>query len=69
LRDEYGGALLLDLDGHGCVLSWTEERSLLNNAHRWAKEAVSNIRSEIPFPMYGIDTDNGGEFINTQLLP
>jgi hypothetical protein len=20
---------------------WTEERSLLNNAHRWAKEAVS----------------------------
>jgi hypothetical protein len=47
---------------------WTEERSLLNNAHRWTKEAISNIRSEIPFPMYGIDTDNGGEFINTQLL-
>ena len=46
---------------------WIEERSLLNNAHRWTKEAVLNIRSEIPFPMYGIDTDNGGEFINRQL--
>jgi hypothetical protein len=41
---------------------------LLNNAHRWTKEGISNIRSEIPFPMYGIDSDNGGEFINHQLI-
>jgi hypothetical protein len=47
---------------------WTEERALLNNAHRWTKEGISNIKSELPFPLYGIDSDNGGEFINKQLV-
>jgi hypothetical protein len=62
------GHFCLTLTATDVYSGWTEERSLLNNVHRWTKEAVSNIRSEIPFPMYGIDTDNGGEFINTQLL-
>ncbi|MDR1901815.1 MAG: transposase family protein, partial [Treponema sp.] len=47
---------------------WTEERVLLNNAHFWTKQAAADIHSALPFPMYGIDTDNGGEFIKTQLL-
>ena len=52
-----------------CVGSgWTEPRSLLNNAHRWVKENVADIKKNLPFPMYGFDSDNGGEFINHQLL-
>jgi hypothetical protein len=47
---------------------WTEERALLNNAHRWVKEQIALTRENLPFPMLGIDSDNGGEFINHQLL-
>jgi hypothetical protein len=47
---------------------WTEECGLLNNAHRWVKEAIIRTRSTLPFPMLGIDSDNGGEFINHQLF-
>ena len=47
---------------------WTEERALLNNAHRWVKEQIAQTKENLPFPMLGIDSDNGGEFINHQLL-
>jgi hypothetical protein len=43
---------------------WTEKRALLNNAHRWVKEQIAHTREALPFPMLGIDSDNGGEFIN-----
>ena len=52
-----------------CVGSgWTEECALLNNAHRWVKEEVEKTRNNLPFPMRGLDGDNGGEIINHQLL-
>jgi hypothetical protein len=47
---------------------WTQECALLNNAHRWVKEQIIITRAALPFPMLGIDSDNGGEFINHQLL-
>jgi len=47
---------------------WTEVCALLNNANRWVKEHVAQTRANLPFPMLGIDSDNGGEFINKQLL-
>jgi len=47
---------------------WTEPGALLNNAHRWVKEQIATVHSNLPFPMLGIDADNGGEFINHQLL-
>lgn len=47
---------------------WTEECGLLNNAHRWIKEQIADTQKNLPFPMLGIDSDNGGEFINHQLL-
>jgi hypothetical protein len=47
---------------------WTEERALLNNAHRWVKEHIQQTKADLPFPMLGIDSDNGGEFINHRLF-
>jgi hypothetical protein len=47
---------------------WTEECALLNNAHRWVKEQIAYTWEHLPFPMCGVDSDNGGEFINHQLL-
>ena len=47
---------------------WTENRALLNKAHRWVKEAVADVKEKLPFQMKGIDSDNGSEFKNMQLL-
>ena len=47
---------------------WTENRVLLNKAHRWVKEATEDVKIHVPFAMKGIDSDNGGEFKNIQLL-
>jgi len=47
---------------------WTEICALFNHAHRWVKEQVAKTRDNLPFPMLGIDSDNGDEFINKQLL-
>jgi hypothetical protein len=47
---------------------WTEVCPLLNHAHRWVKEQVEHTKETLPFPMLGIDSDNGDEFINKQLL-
>jgi len=47
---------------------WTEVCPLLNHAHRWVKEQVAQTKDNLPFPMLGIDSDNGDEFINMQLL-
>ena len=34
----------------------------------WVFEALEQIRERLPFPLFGIDSDNGGEFINNQLV-
>ena len=40
----------------------------MNKAQRWVKEATEDVKIHLPFAMKGIDTDNGSEFKNTQLL-
>jgi hypothetical protein len=47
---------------------WTENRSVQNKAEKWVFEALMDIRAAFPFPILGIDSDNGSEFINWHLL-
>ncbi len=47
---------------------WTENRSLRNKARKWVIEALADIGRVMPFPIIGIDSDNGSEFINYHLL-
>ena len=46
---------------------WTETRAVKNKAQRWVFEALQEIRSVLPFPLLGVDSDNGAEFINEPL--
>ena len=46
---------------------WTEVRALRNKANRWVKMETIGIREMLPFALLGLDSDNGGEFINQQL--
>jgi hypothetical protein len=51
-----------------CVATgWTEMRAVPNKAQRWVFEALKDIRAHLPFPLKGLDSDNGSEFINDQL--
>ncbi len=47
---------------------WTENRSVRNKAQKWVFAALMEIRAVFPFPIIGIDSDNGSEFINWHLL-
>ena len=47
---------------------WTENRSVRNKARRWVIAALDEISKIMPFPILGVDSDNGSEFINHHLL-
>jgi hypothetical protein len=49
------------------ALCWSEFRALKNKARKWTQEALEDIRAAFPVPLKGIDSDNGGEFINWHL--
>ena len=39
-----------------------------NKAQRWVLAALLEVTAAFPFPIRGIDSDNGAEFINAHLL-
>jgi hypothetical protein len=47
---------------------WTINRSVKNKAAIWVFEAIEHVISQFPFPILGIDSDNGSEFINYHLF-
>ena len=47
---------------------WTVNRSVRNKAAKWVLEALEHVTAVFPFPIIGIDSDNGSEFINDLLF-
>src|SRR5215217_4196427 len=43
-------------------------RQCLIKPRLWVFEAIQTIRQRLPFPLLGLDSDNGSEFINNDLL-
>lgn len=56
------------LDATDVKTGWSEQRAVKNKAQKWVFEALEDIRSCLPFPLLGLDSDNGAEFINDQLI-
>lgn len=56
------------LDVTDVASGWTETQAVINKAQVWVFEALQVIRARLPFALKGIDSDNGSEFINHQLL-
>ena len=46
---------------------WTELAAVKNRAQVWVFEALQEVRRRLPFQLLGLDSDNGGEFINHHL--
>lgn len=47
---------------------WTVNRSVPNKAQKWVLLALEHALGRFPFPIMGIDSDNGSEFINEHLF-
>ena len=47
---------------------WTVNRSVRNKAEKWVFDALMHVGRVFPFPIIGIDSDNGSEFINHHLF-
>lgn len=47
---------------------WTENRSVPSKAATCVFRALKDIAEKMPFPILGVDSDNGSEFINIHLL-
>jgi hypothetical protein len=62
------GEFCLTLTATDVYSGWTELRPTLNKAHTWVFQALQDIKSSLPFPFLGMDSDNGAEFINSALL-
>jgi hypothetical protein len=67
-NDDTGGDYLCTLVLTDVCLGWTECRPLLHHTQTAVKGAIKDIRRTLPYPLLGIDTDNGSEFINKQLF-
>jgi hypothetical protein len=82
--DARPGFLEMDLVGHdGGVIDshhaftlnavdiatgWNCSVGLKNKAQVWTLQGVQKIQAKLPFPLRGLDSDNGSEFINETLF-
>jgi len=46
---------------------WTDVTALLHRSQETVSTAIPRMRQRLPFPLLGIDSDNGSEFINDLL--
>lgn len=61
------GDFCQSLDATDVATGWTEIRAVKNKAQKWVFPAIEDIAGSLPFPLLGIDSDNGSEFINVHL--
>jgi hypothetical protein len=67
-----GGALddrhLWMLDAVDIRTDWTELRALENRGQACTLKQIAHLEASLPFALLGLDSDNGGEFINHHLV-
>lgn len=61
------GEFCFTLTATDIATGWTVNRSVKNKAMVWVVEAINYVIARFSFPILGIDSDNGSEFINAHL--
>jgi hypothetical protein len=56
------------LDGVDIRTAWTELRALENRGQHCTLAQIRDLEASLPFALRGVDSDNGGEFINHHLV-
>lgn len=65
--DSTRGEYINTLDMTDVATGWTVCAAFMGRSERFCVEAIEQTRSSFPFPILGIDSDNGSEFINAHL--
>ena len=61
------GEFIYSLNNVDIQTTWTEARAVMGKGQKMVVESFDEIKKELPFPLKGIDSDNGSEFINYHL--
>lgn len=62
------GEFIHSLDSVDIATCWVERKAVMSKGRFGILDAVKEIEGKLPFPLKGIDSDNGSEFINSHLL-
>jgi hypothetical protein len=62
------GEVIWMLDSTDICTTWVEMRAMFGRGQHAAVEQLASIEGLLPFPWLGLDSDNGGEFINRHVL-
>ena len=62
-----GGTFAYTLNLTDIASTWVETRSALGKGEAAILDAFRQMKASLPFPVLSIDSDNGGEFINSRL--
>jgi hypothetical protein len=65
--DTTSGEYVNTLDVTDIATAWTETRACVNKAQKHVFAALMVVKSNLPFELLGVDSDNGSEFINDEL--
>ena len=65
--DTTAGQYLNTLTATDVSTGWTKCLALGHKTQAAVSQAISDLRQHMPFPLLGIDSDNGSEFINDTL--
>jgi len=62
------GEFVWVVDGVEYATTWVELRAIWGRGQVNTLNALQDIEASLPFPLLGLDSDNGGEFLNHHVL-
>lgn len=62
------GEFVWMLDGVDYATTWVEVRAIWGRGQEGTLAALKDVETSLPFDLLGLDSDNGGEFINYHVL-
>src|ERR1043166_6794962 len=62
------GEFVWMVDGVDYATTWVEVRAIWGRGQVGTLAALQNMEAGLPFPLLGLDSDNGGEFLNYHVL-
>jgi hypothetical protein len=63
-----GGDYVWMLDAVDYATTWVSTRAMWNRGQEGTLAALIDLEQSLPFPLLGLDSDNGGEFLNYHVL-
>ena len=56
------------VDGVDYVTTWVEVRAMWGRGQHATLAAMRDVEASLPFELLGVDSDNGGEFLNYHMM-